>query len=168
MIWVPGLSSRIDPITNGHIDGIACFVRPGVVMCGGARMGNGQKRLSKEEKTYFQEMAANRQALENAIDAQGRRLEIIDIPDSDGAFSLEVARKSGDCFCNSYINFYLTNNGGLIAPSYSIQADDEAARRILEDTFPDRRVVMVDIVPLATGGGGIHCITQQQPKVFTA
>jgi agmatine deiminase len=61
----------------------------------------------------------------------------------------------------SYLNFYLAN-GGVIAPCFDDPNDGPAAE-ILQRAFPDRRVVQVPAGDLIYGGGGIHCITQQQP-----
>jgi agmatine deiminase len=61
------------------------------------------------------------------------------------------------------VNLYYAN-GGIVAPSYGIAADDEV-RECLQEVFPDRKISMVDICAIAEGGGGIHCITQQQPRV---
>jgi agmatine deiminase len=59
------------------------------------------------------------------------------------------------------VNFYIAN-GGIVAPSFGVPGDARA-RRVLQAAFPDREVVQIDVTGLASGGGGIHCITQQQP-----
>lgn len=154
VVWLPGLSSKLDPITDGHIDGIACFARPGVVLFNATT-------FPCDDREYARAMTKNRRALEEALDAKGRRLEIIDLPESKEALDLKIARKCKGAFCNSYINFYMPN-GGVVAPAFGVPSDDRAAD-ILRTVFPEREVVMVDVTALATGGGGIHCITQQQP-----
>ena len=63
----------------------------------------------------------------------------------------------------SYVNFLIVN-GGIIAPAFDDPQDD-SARQILEQLFPDRRVVMVPGREILLGGGNIHCIAQQQPAV---
>ena len=98
----------------------------------------------------------NRRALELATDARGRKLEIIDMVVEHGSIG-----EGHDLFCSSYINFYLPN-GGLVMPSYGVPADDEV-RDLLSRVFPAREIASVDINAIAPGGGGIHCITQQQP-----
>ncbi len=97
----------------------------------------------------------NRRALEGATDARGRKLEVIEMEDA------WQAESRGDSFSISYINFYLAN-GGVVMPAYDAPGD-EPARRVVERAFPDRDVVAVDVRDIAIGGGGIHCITQQQP-----
>ncbi len=65
-------------------------------------------------------------------------------------------------FCLSYINFYIAN-GGIVLPKYGVESDDVAAETI-QSAFPDHEIASVDVNDIAIGGGGIHCITQQQPK----
>ena len=62
----------------------------------------------------------------------------------------------------SYINHYLVN-GGVILCAFDDE-NDAQAKAILERCYPDREVVLVDARPIFARGGGIHCITQQQPK----
>ena len=66
----------------------------------------------------------------------------------------------------SYINFYLAN-GAVILPIFD-DAMDSAAFHAIQAAFPDRRIVQVDAFDLIYGGGGIHCITQQQPALEVA
>ena len=61
----------------------------------------------------------------------------------------------------SYVNYYACN-GAIVMPAFGDPADEEA-RRILADVYPDREIVQIDALPIVEGGGGIHCITQQQP-----
>ena len=64
----------------------------------------------------------------------------------------------------SYVN-HLVVNDGVIACGFGEERADAAAREILADAYPGRRVVTVDARPIFARGGGIHCITQQQPVV---
>ena len=71
----------------------------------------------------------------------------------------------------SYLNF-LVSNGVVLMPAYwkagrpeSIRAKDEKARRALQEAFPGRKIVPLDVEDVNHGGGGIHCITQQQPAM---
>jgi agmatine deiminase len=90
-------------------------------------------------------------------DARGRSLELVEIPEADASLA------SNARFCLSYVNFYLAN-GAVIAPCYGAHSD-AVARERLSACSPDREVVMVPIAHIAEGGGGIHCITQQQPSL---
>jgi agmatine deiminase len=145
VIWLPGELSEGD-CTDGHIDGLACFARPGLVLCETAT------DPSSERSKVLQE---NRRVLERATDACGRALEIVEMEDA------WRAEQQGDSFCISYVNFYVAN-GGIVMPAYDAPGD-AAALRIVERAFPDRSVVQVDVRKIAINGGGIHCITQQQP-----
>ena len=91
-----------------------------------------------------------------ATDAQGRRFELIELYEATEAVNTDAG-----VFCASYTNFYIAN-GAIIMPAYGIAADQVAAN-VLGQAFPDREIVPVRINHLAHGGGGVHCITQQQP-----
>jgi agmatine deiminase len=147
IIWLPGDPDGIFvDITDGHIDGLLCFVKPGVALYESDPSASGAAR---------QLAADNRHALETGVDAAGRRLQIISI---DDAYEAETPH---DMFCRSYVNFYIAN-GGIVMPSYGVPGDARA-RAVIQACFPDREVVQIDVRYLASGGGGIHCITQQQP-----
>jgi len=148
VIWLPGdPNGDTTDMTDGHVDGVMCFVEPGVVMF---------ERESSGEGAYAKLDKENRRALELATDARGRKFEIIDIVVDHGAIC-----NDDELFCSSYINFYLPN-GGLVMPCYGVDADIKV-RDLLARVFPDRQLETVDINAIAPGGGGIHCITQQQP-----
>ena len=143
VLWMPG--DPDDTETDGHIDGIACFVEPGKVLveiCPAA----GTER--------FDNMQANLNALSEAKDAKGHALEIVLIEE---AYEAERRNKIFAC---SYINFYIAN-GGIVMPRFGIDRDEDARQNVAA-LFPDRDVAQVDISDIAIGGG-IHCITQQQP-----
>lgn len=150
VIWLPGDPDEITgDMTNGHVDGVACFIKPGVVLF----------EADVEEHGEFAELERdNRRALELATDVHGKPLEIIDMKVDHAAIE---ANAPG--FCASYINFYIAN-GGIVMPCYNVPADDDV-KQLLTQVFPDREVVMVNIDHIAPCGGGIHCITQQQPEV---
>ena len=148
IVWLPGdLNGDTTDMTDGHVDGIMCFIEPGVVLF---------ERDSAASEIYAELERENRRALELATDARGRRLEIVDLV-CDHA---EIGHQ-GELFCSSYINFYLPNNG-LVMPSYGVAADAQIAGQLAR-IFPGRKLVAVDLNTIAPGGGGIHCITQQQP-----
>ncbi len=148
VIWLPGdPDSETSDMTDGHVDGVMCFIKPGVVLV--------EKDISNEGVTARLEKE-NRRALELATDANGRKLEIVDLEVDHSEIGI-----GHDLFCDSYVNFYLPN-GGVVMPSYGVSSD-HIVRDILARIFSDRKVIMVDINHIAPGGGGIHCITQQQP-----
>ena len=50
----------------------------------------------------------------------------------------------------------------LTLPDHMIK-NDKVAKAILEKVYPGREIVLVDATEIFARGGGIHCITQQQP-----
>lgn len=145
IIWLgEGLE---DDETDGHVDNIACFAGPGRVMVYAPR-SNGD--------TNDRVMRDNLARLKAARDAKGRALEIIEVPEP-----ARRARHDGRRLDMSYINFYYTNYG-VVMPSFDDPADSEALQ-VMKKAFPDRRIVQVPCLDIVQGGGGIHCITQQQP-----
>ncbi|MDR3517240.1 MAG: agmatine deiminase family protein [Azospirillaceae bacterium] len=140
-----------DDETDGHIDEIACFVRPGVVLA---------LVCDDPGDANFAILQDNLDRLEAARDAQGRAFEVIPVR--------QPARQdfNGTRLTLSYTNFYPAN-GGIVMPAFGDPAD-HAAFQTLSRVFPDRRVVQVDALDIVRGGGGIHCITQQQPRTVGA
>ncbi len=154
----------INDETDGHIDNLACFVRPGEVClswCADPR--DPQHAISKD-------------ALERLLamhDARGRRLQVHKVPAPGPLYMTRreasgVQRKRGSHarvagwrLAGSYVNFYLAN-GGVVMPLLD-PATDRAAARVLRRLFPDRKLVGVAAREILLGGGNIHCITQQVP-----
>ena len=137
-----------DDETDGHIDEIALFVKPGVVMA-----------ITTDDPgdANFKAFQDNLDRLKRARDAQGRELEVIPVR--------QPARRdeNGVRLTLSYTNLYIAN-GGIVMPAFEDPADDEAFR-VVRRAFPDREVVQIPALDIVRGGGGIHCITQQQPAV---
>jgi agmatine deiminase len=149
MIWLKeGLK---DDDTDGHIDEIACFIRPGLVL---ALIG------SDSSDVDFKPLQENAALLRDSRDAQNRKLEVVTIAQP------EVAYKDKSRLSQSYVNFYLAN-GGLVMPAFGDRKADEQARGLLQELFPRRKVLQIPARELAYGGGNIHCITQQQPDPAT-
>lgn len=162
VLW---LDNGIDPDeTNGHVDDVACFVRPGEVAC-----------IYTEDKDnpFYETARANYDALCTMTDAKGRRLKVHKVCTTankvllDGADTIDTVigtapRKNGDICIASYLNFLITNDG-VIVPQYD-DINDELALKQLSEIFPDKKVVGVKTREIVYGGGNIHCITQQLPK----
>ncbi len=150
VVWLPwGLVE--DTHTDGHVDNVCAFVRPGTVITQSCHdPGNPNHEL----------MAANLEVLRNAVDSSGSSLEVIEVP-QHSYFDV-----GGDTCRNSYLNFYVAN-GGVVVPTAD-DPNDADALSIIADAFPDRDVVGVSSRLLAYGGGGIHCITQQIPAFPTS
>lgn len=147
VIWIPGDPEETE--TDGHIDGIAAFIEPGRVLL--------EVNPDKTDPHYPVGIE-NMEALKNQTDAKGRTLELAFI--DEGIYHED--RWNGGC--SSYINSYLAN-GAVIVPGYGYDRD-AAAVETYAALYPDREIVQVPINNIAIGGGGIHCITQQQPSAL--
>jgi agmatine deiminase len=138
--------------TDGHVDNLARFVAPGKVVC---------MRPTGDDPNA-ETFAAIRRTLEQATDARGRAIEVIELP-SPGRVLI-----GGGVAPASYMNFYISNHA-LIMPSYGgLTGEDESALECLEilERHVDRpHFYAIDCSHLLTGGGAFHCITQQQPKL---
>jgi agmatine deiminase len=134
--------------TDGHIDTIARFVKPGVVLC---------MHPSEDADPNAQVLTAIRNALSTMTDARGRALEVVSIP-SPG----RVVGDDGAIMPASYVNFYIGNRA-VVVPTYGSPRDEEVVKGIAA-LFPERKTVGVDARAILTGGGAFHCITQQQPR----
>lgn len=149
-IWIPGREGL--DITDCHIDAEARFIAPGVVVvC---------KPHAKCEPVYWDIYREAREVLDNATDAQGRKLQVYDIeePDPDlvkGDVPGEEAAPAA-----SYVNFYFVN-GGLVIPAFGDAEADQNALEILKDLVPGREVRQVAVNALPRTGGVLHCTTQQ-------
>lgn len=146
VLWLPG--DPEDTETDGHIDGIACFLEPGKVLV----------EICPDVGTErYDNTRANLSAVKGQTDAKGRSLEVVTIEEA------QEADRRNDIFANSYINFYIANDA-IIMPGFGIDRDADARAQIA-GWFPNHEIVQIEIGDIAVGGGGIHCITQQQPSV---
>ena len=162
VLW---LDRGIDPEeTNGHVDDVACFVRPGVVLAA----------VTDDEADWrFELLEENLAVLEAATDAKGRKLHVETLPmpaimefteaEVEGIDCAEgsIPRRAGDKTAASYLNFLIVN-GGVVMPVFD-DPNDEVAREKLKSVFPGRKIVTVPGREIVLGGGNVHCITQQQP-----
>lgn len=149
-VWLPrGLTRDSQRFgTRGHVDIVAAFTESGALLV------HEQPDESHPDAEVGREVVA---ALEQQAHADGTPFEIIRVP------APTVLRDEEGWVDYSYIN-HLVVNGGVIACSFG-DARDAAAAQILADAYPGRTVVQVDARPLFARGGGIHCITQQQPAL---
>lgn len=150
--------------TDGHIDNLACFARPGEIL------------LTWTDNRRDPQYRVSRDALErlqDARDARGRRFKIHTLP-MPGPLYMTRAEAAGilaragakprharERLAGSYVNFYLANNA-VIAPLLDAKTDSAALAK-LKRVFPDRKVIGVPTREILLGGGNIHCITQQIP-----
>ena len=133
--------------TGGHIDAIACFVAPGIVLL-----------LECEDPAdeNYRRFKDNLKRLEKSKTAANASFEIITIPQPPPLYHRNKR------LTLSYINYYISN-GGLIAPIFRNPPTDDAALRTYRALYPERRVVPLEVLNIVRGGGGLHCITLAQP-----
>jgi agmatine deiminase len=151
VIWLPrGLTRDYGEFgTRGHVDIVAAFVKPGVVAV------HTQPDSAHPDHEVGRE---NVSLLRQQTDARGRSLEVVELP-----APTILAEADGEPVDYSYINHYL-GNGFVLLCAFDDPRDQQAAE-ILGALLPDRKVELVDARPIFERGGGIHCITQQQPAV---
>jgi agmatine deiminase len=153
--------------TDGHVDNLACFARPGeVCLTWTDNRRDPQWRVSQDAYTR----------LMDARDAQGRRFKVHKLPqpgplkmtaaEAGGVLTRDGAKRrvAGERLAGSYANFYIAN-GGIVMPLLDARRD-AAALAVLQKVFRDRQVVGVPGREILLGGGNIHCITQQIPAAI--
>jgi agmatine deiminase len=146
VLWIR--EGLLNDHTDGHVDTIARFVKPGVAVC--------MQAMDKDDPNaaVMDEMA---RLLASSTDAQGRRLQVERVP-SPG----KVLDDEGEIMPASYMNFYLSN-GHVIVPTYGTKWDGPAVEAIAK-LFPGRKTVGLSAYAILSGGGAFHCITQQEPS----
>lgn len=146
VIWLPGVRGK--DITDGHIDGSIRFVQPGLLMAS-AVPGD----TSEWGSAHAEALAI----LAKARDAKGRRFEIVSVP------SATDVRSRDEDFLTSYANYYV-GNGAVYTPQFGDRSADKRAAEALASLYPGRRIVQLEVDRIYENGGGIHCVTQQQPQ----
>ena len=141
-VWLPrGLTRDYDEFgTSGHVDIVAAFCNPTTVLYHDQRNPEHPDFAVSEE-------------VRTILEAEG--FELIAVP------APETLRDDEGFVDYSYINHYVCN-GAVILCGFD-DPNDEVAKGILEKAYPGRTVELVDARALFARGGGIHCITQQQP-----
>jgi agmatine deiminase len=147
VIWLKrGLSGDE---TDGHVDNIACFAAPGKIL---------MQVCDDPDDDNYEITQENLKILWDTKDAQGRSLEVIPIQQPP------MASYGDQRLTLSYLNFYFVN-GGIILPVFGGTAEttDRLAEKVLQETFPDRRIRTIDGLAVIKEGGNVHCTTQQMP-----
>ena len=170
VIWV---KEGIDPEeTNGHIDDVATFIAPGVMVC---------IWTDDEDYPFYRQCHEAYETLSNATDAKGRALKVYKLPMPAKPLYMDQAscdtidmdenaepRVADEPLIASYMN-YLVTNGGVIVPQYGDENDPLAVdtlQQIYDEVWGEGvyKCVGVQSDQVVFGGGNIHCITQQEPK----
>ncbi|MGL4172659.1 MAG: agmatine deiminase family protein [Actinomycetota bacterium] len=147
-LWFPrGLTRDYGPFgTRGHVDMMVNFARPGVVLV------HDQRDPAHPDYDVSQELM---RTLHGATDAAGHPLDVIAVP------APTVLEVDGEVVDYNYVNHYV-GNGFLVVGTFDDPKDDEALE-LLAQVYPGRRIEPADGRTILGFGGGVHCITQQQP-----
>lgn len=158
VIWLPfGLVEDSGPLsTAGHVDDVAQFVAPGVVLA----------QTAPPDNPNHARLLENLAALEQATDAAGHRLEIVELgllPYVKGVDAgLDLAAPGATKLMPApYVNLVFVNGGALV-PRLDVEGEEAAYARLAE-LLPGREIVGLPVEMSAFGGGGLGCITQQVP-----
>ena len=167
VLWLPrGIDGDE---TNEHVDNVCAFVRPGEVVLAWTDDPTDPQYACSQACLHY---------LEGETDAQGRRIRVHKLPiprvpvlvtqeDLEGYTfeDGEDVREAGERLAASYVNYYCAN-GAIVLPAFGGEnaASDAQAAAILAGLFPERRIISVYAREILTGGGNIHCITQQIPE----
>jgi agmatine deiminase len=144
VIWLDSGIAGDD--THGHVDDISRFVAPDTVVTMVER---------NEQSENYAALHANLGRLKNARAADGRKLEIVEIP------MPRPVVFDGRQLPASYANFYIAN-GAVLVPVFN-DPNDRIALNLLSELFPTREIVPIYCGDLIWGFGALHCMTQQQP-----
>ena len=135
--------------TDGHIDDVARFVGPRkILICKSDDKKDGNYDHLQESIEYLKKWKHSK---------NGEKLEIIELPMPD---RMEIKNER---LPNSYANFIFVN-GGIIMSMFNCSADKKAMK-IFKKVFPKRKIVGIDCSILIEEGGGLHCMTKQEPLV---
>jgi len=135
--------------TDGHIDDIARFVDPRTVVC---------IREANSQDENYRRLQENYERLRRATDQDGNPLNVVALPCPSAIYS------DGERLPASYANFYIANEIVLV-PVFD-DPNDGQALGVLRELFPDRRVIGLRCNEVVVGLGAIHCVTQQEPRIF--
>ena len=146
ILWVD--EGIIGDDTDGHIDDTVRFVNENTVLT------VVEENKNDENYTLLQH---NLKQLKQMRLLNGRQLNIIELPMPDTVIY------DGQSLPASYANFYIANKS-VIVPTYRCAKDDKALQ-IIQQCFPDRKVIGIDSTDIIWGLGSFHCLSQQEPKV---
>ena len=162
VLWIP--RGIYNDETNGHVDNMCNFVRPGEVVLAWT---------DDEKDPQYERSVEAYKYLESQTDAKGRKLKIhkmyipspilITKEESQGVDAVDgtLPRQEGDRMAASYVNYY-TGNGFIALPVFN-DPNDEKAMKLLKELYPGRKIRGIYAREILLGGGNIHCITQQVP-----
>ncbi|MFE4305284.1 agmatine/peptidylarginine deiminase [Streptomyces sp. NPDC056891] len=148
VIWFDGVKGQ--DITDDHVDATSRFLAPGEALV--------QMPLASDNDAYARDARQQFSILSASTTSNGVPMDTMRLQGPD----YNKIRSANPEFLASYANFYLCN-GAVISAHFGDTRADQAARATLQNLYPDRVIEQLNIDRLGTGGGGIHCVTQQQP-----
>ncbi|MGW6285159.1 agmatine deiminase family protein [Streptomyces sp. NPDC055107] len=148
VIWFDGVYGQ--DITDDHVDATSRFLAPGEALV--------QMPLATDDDAYAEDARQQHRVLTESTTATGGPMDVTRLQGPDYA----RIRSTDPDFLASYANYYLCN-GAVICAHFGDSRADAAAKATLARLYPDRTIEQLNIDRLGTGGGGIHCVTQQQP-----
>lgn len=146
-IWLEGVAGL--EITDMHIDGFAKFVKKNTLLT-----------MSVEDLLNWDVPQADIDLLYASKNKNGAAYNIVKLPLTQSNVVTTYGKNLG--YKGSYVNFYVANNKVLV-PNYN-DPNDAIANSIIQNLFPNRTVVGIDVRNLYANGGMVHCVTQQQPQ----
>lgn len=152
-IWLDGAFGGTGDITDMHIDGFAMFGPNHTIAT-----------MSSADLTYWLLPAADIATLYAATDINNVPYSFVQLPLTANDVVTTYGTNLG--YKGSYVNYYVGNTVVLV-PTYN-DPNDTAAKNIMQQLYPSRTVVGIDVRNLYANGGMVHCVTQQQPEKFTA
>ncbi len=152
VIWLQ--KGLVNDHTDGHIDELARFVAPNKILCA-------YEENASEEN--YKVLNDNYQTLIKATDNHNSPFEVIKLPIPHVVYDSTKPFEAGGKAPASYTNFYIGNE--MVLASVFNDVNDQRALEIIQSCFIGRKVIPIDCSDVIYGGGGVHCMTQQEPKV---
>lgn len=141
IVWL--LSAPSSDLTGGHVDGIARFIDEETVAV--------VRYVDQDDPdAWIYEQAAT------IIEDAGFTVERIDMPG--------YVNYSGSQMAAIYVNWLVVEEA-VVVTGFGVPAWDSAAQARIEEFFPGRDVHVVGTLEIWYYGGGVHCVTNDQPYV---
>ena len=133
--------------TDGHVDNLLCPI------------GKNQYLIATTHKLdpNYEILEKNKADLIKFFRDTNQTFDLIEVP-------LPTRKKiNNKNIISSYINFYFSKNK-IILPKFNVKEDNDV-KLIFEKLFPNREIMMLETENINYGGGNIHCITMNVPKI---
>ena len=167
---IPLLDSIYTKGAGNHIDSFCRFISPNTVLL--AQVNSHEITTSPILRMANERLEENYSILKNALDQDGKPLNIIRVPVASLIFEKEIDVDEAKTFVisNSYLNFIITKHK-VIVPAYAqhLKSEETISKDleieiIFKSIFPGKKIIMLDCLDLNRYGGGFHCIAINKPK----